>query len=198
MIAEGEAQGLRLAKALPRALEPANLEERMGQLEPEVDRETYPNGAIAVDPAIRQGRLLTGADFDIESFRRRPTAPSGSATSSGRSCCTPTPRAACSRRRSRCPACSRPTTRSWACGTPNLPRSRGFEGMAITPNGKFLYPMLEGALTTDPDQRRLIINQFDLRTRAYTGRQWFYRLEATRRRPGDRRLHRRRTTGRSS
>jgi hypothetical protein len=51
--------------------------------------------------------------------------------------------------------------------------------MAITPNGRRLYPMLEGSLTTDPDQRRLIINEFDLRLRAYTGRQWFYRMEAT-------------------
>ena len=50
--------------------------------------------------------------------------------------------------------------------------------MAITPNGRFLYPMLEGSLTTDPDQRRLIVNEFDLRRRAYTGRQWSYRLEA--------------------
>ena len=28
----------------------------------------------------------------------------------------------------------------------NLPRSRGFEGMSISPEGKWLYPMLEGAL----------------------------------------------------
>ena len=31
-------------------------------------------------------------------------------------------------------------------GTPNLPRSKGFEGMALAPNGKTLYPMLEGPL----------------------------------------------------
>ena len=29
---------------------------------------------------------------------------------------------------------------------PTLPRSRGFEGMAISPDGKWLYPMLEGAV----------------------------------------------------
>ena len=29
---------------------------------------------------------------------------------------------------------------------PNLPRSRGFEGMALSADGKLLYPMLEGAL----------------------------------------------------
>jgi hypothetical protein len=38
--------------------------------------------------------------------------------------------------------------------------------------------MLEGALTTDSDQQRLIINEFDIKQRRYTGGQWFYRLEA--------------------
>jgi hypothetical protein len=37
--------------------------------------------------------------------------------------------------------------------------------MAITPDGRRLLPMLEGALTTDPDQRRLIISEFDLSRR---------------------------------
>src|SRR5262245_23260187 len=40
--------------------------------------------------------------------------------------------------------------------------------------------MLEGPLTADPDQRaRLIINEFNLESKSYTGRQWFYRLEAS-------------------
>src|SRR5262249_55524992 len=36
------------------------------------DMQFYPNGAgnIPVDPAIKSGRLLTGADFDLESFRQ--------------------------------------------------------------------------------------------------------------------------------
>jgi hypothetical protein len=51
--------------------------------------------------------------------------------------------------------------------------------MALTPDGLRLYPILEGSLTTDPDQRRLIINEFDIRQRRYTGRQWFYRMDAT-------------------
>jgi hypothetical protein len=65
-----------------------------------------------------------------------------------------------------------------AGGTPNLPRSKGFEGMAIAADvGRALYPMLEGSLTTDPDQRRLIISEFDLRFRQYAARRWFYRLD---------------------
>jgi len=62
-------------------------------------------------------------------------------------------------------------------GTPNLPRSKGFEGMGVSCDGHTLYPTLEGPLTTDSDQSRLIINEFDVDAEHYTGRQWFYRLE---------------------
>jgi hypothetical protein len=56
--------------------------------------------------------------------------------------------------------------------------SRGFEGMAASIDGKTLYPMLEGALRSDPDPRRRILNEFDLRSGAYTGRTWQYRVDA--------------------
>src|SRR5215471_3573777 len=141
------------------------------------DGGTYPGSTIPVDPAIRAGRLLTGGDFDIESFRQLsdgsfwfgdefgPLLIHTDAT--GRVLEAPIPL---------------PGVRSpdypLAGPPPNLPRSTGFEGMALSPDGRFLYPLLEGPLTTDPDQRRLIINEFDTHRRAYTGRQWFYRLEA--------------------
>lgn len=139
---------------------------------------TYPGSAVAVDPSIRAGRLLTGADFDIESFRQAhdgtfwfgdefgPFLLHTDAT--GKVLEAPIP----------LPGVQSPDNPFLGGGTPNLPRSRGFEGMAITPNGKRLYPMLEGALTTDPDQRRLIISEFDVRQHTYTGRRWFYRMEA--------------------
>ena len=144
------------------------------------DMATYPNGAgtIPVDAQIRQKKLLTGSDFDIESFRQ---APDGTywfgdefgpfllhTDASGRVLEAPFP----------LPGVQSPDNPFLGTATPNLPRSRGFEGMAITPNGRRLYPMLEGSLTTDPDQQRLLINEFDLRRKAYTGRQWSYRLEA--------------------
>jgi hypothetical protein len=145
------------------------------------DRTIYPFTAlnIAVDPGIKQNRWLTGADFDIESVRE---AHDGTlwfgdefgpflihTDANGVVLDTPFP----------LPGVRSPQNPFLAGGTANLPRSKGFEGMAITPNGKFLYPMLEGPLTTDPDQRRLIINEFDLKSKAYSGRQWFYRLEAS-------------------
>lgn len=141
------------------------------------DGATYPGSSIPVDAEIRDRRLLTGADFDIESFRQ---APDGTfwfgdefgpflihTDRHGRVLEAPIP----------LPGVMSPQNPFLGGMTPNLAASRGFEGMALTPNGRRLYPMLEGALATDPDQRRLIINEFDIRDRTYTGRQWFYRLE---------------------
>jgi len=143
------------------------------------DAAVYPGTAIPVDPDIRERRLLTGGDFDLESLRE---AHDGTlwfgdefgpflihTDRTGVVLDPPYP----------LPGVMSPQNPFLGSATPNLPRSKGFEGMAITPNGKLLYPLLEGPLTTDPDRQRLIINQFDLTTRQYTGRQWFYRLEAS-------------------
>jgi len=65
-----------------------------------------------------------------------------------------------------------------AGGTPNLPRSKGFEGMAVNCDGTRLYPMIEGPLTTDPDQQRLTIYEFNTKTGDYTDKKWSYRMEA--------------------
>ncbi|HKE83387.1 MAG TPA: esterase-like activity of phytase family protein [Vicinamibacterales bacterium] len=138
----------------------------------------YPTSSIPVDIAIVRNRYLTGADFDIESVREAhdgtlwfgdefgPFLLHTDAT--GKVLEAPIP----------LPGVFAPQNPFLAGRIPNLPTSRGFEGMAITPDGKTLYPLLEGALTTDPDQRRLTINEFDIESRQYTGRQWFYRLEA--------------------
>ncbi len=58
----------------------------------------------------------------------------------------------------------------------NLPRSRGFEGLAISPDGTQLYPMLEGTVTGDPAGALRIYN-FDLKTNEYTGLQGYYQLD---------------------
>jgi hypothetical protein len=149
------------------------------------DGDLYPNSTIPVDPEIRRRRLLTGGDFDIESVRQ---AKDGTlwfgdefgpflihTDSTGKVLEAPYP----------LPGVKSPQNPFLMGETPNLPRSKGFEGMAVTPDRRRLYPMLEGPLTTDPDQRRLIINEFSLKSRRYTGRQWFYRLEAADQAIGD-------------
>src|SRR5262245_7745213 len=130
-------------------------------------------------PITRSDRLLTGADFDIESFR---LAKDGTmwfgdefgpfllhTDSSGKLLEAPIP----------LPGVKSPQNPTLAPGeTPNLPSSKGFEGMAISENHKTLYPMLEGSLTTDPVRTRLWINEFDLRTESYTGRRWAYPMDS--------------------
>ncbi|MGQ9928577.1 MAG: esterase-like activity of phytase family protein [Chloroflexaceae bacterium] len=60
----------------------------------------------------------------------------------------------------------------------NLPTSRGFEGMALNASGTRLYLLLEGSLLDDPVLNRLLLREFDLATRQYTDRIWFYPMEA--------------------
>ena len=55
------------------------------------------------------------------------------------------------------------------------PNSRGFEAMAITPDGSYLYAALEGANINDPDQRRRFVYEFSIQHKALTGRFWQYR-----------------------
>jgi hypothetical protein len=127
----------------------------------------------------RSDRLLTGADFDIESVR---LATDGTfwfgeefgpfllhTDASGRVLKAPVPLPGVQSPQN--PYLTDPN--AWT-----LRASRGFEGMALSVDGKTLYPMIEGALRSDPDPRRRILNQFDLRADAYTGRTWWYHVDS--------------------
>ena len=96
-------------------------------------------------PVVRKGdRLLTGADLDPESFRK---VADGSYwigeefnpsllhfSTSGELLAPPFKLAGLA------------SVDNPSAEPATLPRSRGFEGMAISPDGKWLYPMLEGAV----------------------------------------------------
>ena len=136
------------------------------------------SSGIPVSPAIKEDRLLTGADFDIESIQQ---VEDGTfwigdefgpfllhVDANGKVLDPPIP----------LPNVSSPQNPYLEYPSEaNLPRSRGFEGMALSVDGTKLYPMLEGALITDPDQTRRIIYEFDLRSKNYTGNQFYYRVE---------------------
>lgn len=72
-------------------------------------------------------------------------------------------------------------------------RSRGFEGMAASSDGKFLYPLLEGPLwdaekkawESIDGKRFLRILEFDVEQQTFTGRHWKYMLEQNKHRIGD-------------
>lgn len=61
--------------------------------------------------------------------------------------------------------------------TANLPRSRGYEGMAISPDRGRVFPMLEGSVTGDPNVG-LRVYELDPATARFTGLVGLYRLEA--------------------
>jgi hypothetical protein len=89
----------------------------------------------------------------------------------------------------------------FAVTTPNVPgqfntvvrRSRGFEGMAASPDGRFLYPLLEGPIWNEATKgwemadgrEALRILEFDVQKAAYTGRSWRYQLEVNGHNIGD-------------
>jgi hypothetical protein len=52
---------------------------------------------------------------------------------------------------------------------PNLASSNGFEGMAISPDGRTLYPTLEGPLADDADKTIRRMFTFDIERRRYVG-----------------------------
>jgi hypothetical protein len=90
----------------------------------------------------------------------------------------------------------------YAVNTPAVPgafttpvrRSRGFEGMASSKDGKLLYPLLEGPLWIDAEKKWetdsggrefLRILEFDVEKGDWTGRSWKYRVEANGNNIGD-------------
>jgi hypothetical protein len=136
-----------------------------------------PHGKISF-ALTRADRLLTGADFDLESFR---PGKDGSlwfgeefgpfllhTDAAGNVLEAPIPLPGVQSPQN--PFLSDPD--AWT-----LRASRGFEGMARSIDGRRLYPMLEGALRNDPEPRRRILNEFDVRTGAYTDRTWQYRVD---------------------
>lgn len=62
-------------------------------------------------------------------------------------------------------------------GTPNLPNSKGFEAMAGSADGRYLYPILEGGLDDDKQKRRRWVFEFDTRKNRYTDKKWAYEAD---------------------
>ncbi|AYO52907.1 esterase-like activity of phytase family protein [Acinetobacter wuhouensis] len=54
-------------------------------------------------------------------------------------------------------------------------QSGGFEGMALSKDGQYLYPLLEKPLKGSV-QRQLLISQFDVKKKAYTGKYYLFDL----------------------
>jgi hypothetical protein len=129
-------------------------------------------------PIVNEGtpdRLLTGGDFDIESVRigRDGTMWFGDefgpfivhTDADGKVLDPPVPT----------PGVMSPDNPFLLGRQPNLASSNGFEGMALSKDGRTLYPFLEGPLVGDDPLRRVVF-EFDVRERRFTGRTWTYRM----------------------
>ena len=113
-------------------------------------------------------RLLTGDDFDIESVQ---PGRDGSfwigdefgpfilhVDSHGRMLSAPVP----------FPLGKSPQNPTLGSATTNTQASGGFEAMAESKDGRFLYPIIEKALGNDNDRRRRVYSEFDTVTGRYT------------------------------
>jgi len=159
-------------------------------------------GPVPVDAAIKQGRLLTGWDFDIESIRRTAdgsfwfgdefgpflihTDKDGRvidapvalpnlhsfATTLGGDRINPYVQSP-----------SNPLLAS--AEDANLPNSGGFEGMALNASGTRLYALLEKVINGDAQRNRLWIHEFNPFTKKYTGKTFAYPLESSTNAIGD-------------
>jgi hypothetical protein len=129
-------------------------------------------------PIVNEGtadRLLTGGDFDIESVRvtRDGTLWFGEefgpfivhTDATGKVLDAPVPT----------PGVMSPDNPMLLGRTPNLASSNGFEAMALSKDGRTLYPILEGPLVGGDPLKRVVF-EFDVKHRRFTGRKWTYTM----------------------
>jgi hypothetical protein len=147
----------------------------------QADYSRYYNNASnpLVDAGIRSGRLLTGADLDIESVRKDKNGNFWFGDEFGPYLIKTNAKGEVLRREIGLTGVASPQNEGVVNGTiaATLGRSAGFEGMASSPNGDRLFTLLEGTVAGDA-AGTLRINAFDINTEAYTGQQWKYKLDA--------------------
>jgi hypothetical protein len=143
----------------------------------QADLQNYYNNAAnpLVDATIRAGRLLTGADLDVESMQRDKNGHLWFGDEFGPFLVKTDPSGKVLRSEVALPGVQSPQNPFLGSRTPNLAGSGGFEGMAINPAGDRLYTLLEKTVSGDAD-KSLRINEFNIDTESYTDKSFKYRL----------------------
>ncbi|WP_339366956.1 esterase-like activity of phytase family protein [Calothrix sp. 336/3] len=160
------------------------------------EQAVYPTSNIPVSDKIQSQRLLTGGDFDIESFRRDSDGTYWLGDefgpyllhigSQGELLDSPISLPNLGKigglnliKSPDHPDFASLSSQEERLQAANLRGSSGFEGLAINPRGDKLYAMLEGVIKGDSLPRRLLIHEFDLASKKYTGKVFSYRLESS-------------------
>ena len=156
------------------------------------DLEHYLKGAgvgsdsgIVVDPAIKTRRLLTGYDFDVESFARAQDGTYWVGEEFGPFLLHFAADGTLLEEPVAHPTLKSPNHPDVLAGRAmaTLGGSRGFESIAFGDDGRLLYTVPEAAPTVDSmravpgDERVVEIFEFDTRARTYTGRTFKYRKD---------------------
>lgn len=129
-----------------------------------------------VDAGIKSGRLLTGADLDIEGVRQDKNGNLWFGDEFGPFLVKTDATGKVLRNEIRMPGVQSPQSPYLDGGAANLPVSGGFEGLAMNKSGDKLYPMLEKTVSGDP-AKSLRIAEFDIASERYTDNQWLYQLD---------------------
>ena len=128
-------------------------------------------------PLTRADRRLTGADLDPESFQRMPDGTFWFGEEFGPSLVHTDAKGRVLAAPASPDGVRSPDSPDLRGAAPTLGSSKGFEGMALSPDGRTLYPLLEGPVAGD-DPQSLRMYSFDTRTGRYTGLKTTMRLES--------------------
>lgn len=140
----------------------------------------YPTSAIGVDPAITGGKLLTGADFDVESFVQMNDGSFWVGEEFGPYLLHFSAQGELLRAPVRHPTLRAPQNpQNATLGANNLPSSRGFEAMTANADGSKLYVTTEASILSEPDKRLLEIFEFDTASGQYTGTVFKYAKDSS-------------------
>ena len=144
----------------------------------QADYTHYYNNAAnpLVDSSIRSGRLLTGADLDVESMRKDKNGNVWYGDEFGPFLVKTDATGKVLRQEIALPGVQSPDNPHLGSGAPNLNRSAGFEGMAINKSGDRLFTLLEGTVAGDPE-KSLRINQFNIDTESFEAASALYKLD---------------------
>lgn len=150
---------------------------------PVYNRSNYypaPAAQIAVDQSIRTGKLLTGADFDVESIAQMDDGTFWVGEEFGPYLLHFDAQGRLMSRPVRHPVLRAPQNPLNTTQNPaNLPSSRGFESMTRNRDGSALYVTTEASINSETDKRLIEIYEFDARTERYTGRSWKYAKDSS-------------------